>query len=48
MKIFIYLATMDIELGIEKDDFVFPILNKNEHTTPQQISNGINRILRQK
>jgi hypothetical protein len=30
----------------EKDDFVFPILNKNEHTTPQQISNRINRVLR--
>ncbi|ACP21102.1 hypothetical protein Aasi_1864 [Candidatus Amoebophilus asiaticus 5a2] len=30
----------------DKDDFVFPILNKNEHTTPQQISNRINRVLR--
>ena len=30
----------------EKDDFVFPILNKSEHTTPQQISNRINRVLR--
>jgi integrase len=33
--------------GGEKDDFVFPILNKHEHTTPQQISNRINRVLRQ-
>jgi len=31
----------------EKDDFVFTILNKSEHTTPHQISNRINRILRQ-
>ena len=30
----------------EKDDFVFPILNKREHVTPQQISNRINRVLR--
>jgi integrase len=30
----------------EKDDFVFPILNKREHTTPQQILNRINRVLR--
>jgi integrase len=30
----------------EKDSFVFPILNKSEHTTPQQISNRINRVLR--
>ncbi|WP_187146281.1 tyrosine-type recombinase/integrase [Candidatus Amoebophilus asiaticus] len=29
------------------DDFVFPILSKNEHVTPQQISNRINRVLRQ-
>ena len=31
----------------EKDDFIFPILNKGDHTTPQQISNRINRVLRQ-
>ena len=30
----------------EKDGFAFPILNKSEHTTPQQISNRINRVLR--
>ena len=29
------------------DDFVFPTLSKNEHTMPQQISNRINRVLRQ-
>jgi len=34
-------------LSVQADDFVFPILNKNEHTTPQQISNRINRVLRQ-
>ncbi|MHB9147682.1 MAG: hypothetical protein ACYC2U_04610 [Candidatus Amoebophilus sp.] len=33
--------------GAEKDDFVFPILNKHEYVTPQQISNRINRLLRQ-
>ena len=33
--------------SVQADDFVFPILNKSEHTTPQQISNRINRVLRQ-
>jgi integrase len=34
-------------ISVQADDFVFPILSKNEHTTPQQISNWINRVLRQ-
>lgn len=31
----------------EGEDFVFPILNKGKHVTPQQIDNRINRILKQ-
>jgi len=31
----------------QAEDFVFPILNKNEHITPQKISNRINHVLKQ-
>jgi integrase len=33
--------------SVQADDFVFPILNKDEHTTPQKISNRINHVLKQ-